>query len=380
MTAALPVEEPDLFDYYYNPPGSAPGTLGIESDAYPTEITLFDYGPEHFSRCERPLFEDCLAQVTCENSVTWVDAQGLGDQALLAELGRAFGLPALILEDMVNVPQRPKLEYHPHFVLITTQIVMARPKKGFWTEQISFVLGKNYLLTLQEEPTRDPFEPIRQRLAQNVGAIRSQGADYLCYALIDAIIDNYFPVLETYGDRLEDLEDEAIERPAEATLQGIYRLRRELLALRRNIWPQREVFNALIRDKSDFITPEVLNYLRDCYDHTIQIIDVIETYRELGSSLTDVYLSVMSHKLNEVMKVLTIISTVFIPLTFIAGIYGMNFNPEASPYNMPELNWYWGYFICLGVMIVLTLFQLYVFWRRGWFHRNKILARRPTDP
>jgi magnesium transporter len=370
---SVPSEDSDdLFDYYYNPPGSAPGTLSIEPDAYPTEITVVDFGPHHLTRGDRLLPQDCRDLALQEDSITWVDVQGLGNQSLLFEIGQSFGLPDLILEDMVNVPQRPKIEYHPHFVLIVTQMVMSRPQQGFWIEQISFVLGENYLLTLQEEPTRDPFAPIRQRLEQNIGPIRSQGSDYLCYSLIDAIIDNFFPVLEIYGDRLEDLEDEAISHPTETTLNGIYNTRRELLALRRVIWPQREIFNALIRDGSTFISIPVLNYFRDCYDHTIQIIDVIETYRELGSSLTDVYLSVMSHKMNEIMKFLTIISTVFIPLTFIAGIYGMNFNTQVSPFNMPELEWYWGYVLCLAFMALITAFQLYIFWRRGWFRRNRL--------
>ncbi|MFM1842502.1 MAG: hypothetical protein RLZZ490_1238, partial [Cyanobacteriota bacterium] len=298
-----------------------------------------------------------------------IDVQGLGTESVLRELGILFHLPLLLLEDVVNVPQRPKVEYHDQFLLIITQMVMLRPKRGFYCEQISFILHHNYLITIQEETQRDPFDPIRQRIDKNIGQIRHAGADYLCYALIDAIVDNYFPVLESYGDRLEDLEDIAVTNPTEDTLNSIYDIRRELLSLRRNIWPKREIFNTLLRDGNPYITPETLNYFRDCYDHTIQIIDVIETYREIASSLMDVYLSAMSNKLNEVMKTLTIISTIFIPLTFIAGIYGMNFNPDRSPFNMPELEWYWGYFICLGMMIIITLIQLYLFKRRGWFKR-----------
>ena len=248
-------------------------------------------------------------------------------------------------------------------------------KKGFWTEQVSFILGKNYLLTIQEEPLRDPFDPVRNRLERNIGLIRQLGEGYLCYALIDAIIDNFFPVLEAYGDRLEELEEEAIEKPNYQTLTKIYQIRRELLAFRRLVWPQREIFNSLIRDGSDHISPTVINYLRDCYDHTIQIIDVLETYRELASGLTDVYLSATGNKMNEIMKVLTVISTIFIPLTFIAGVYGMNFNPEKSPFNMPELNWYWGYFLCLGAMLLISGIQIYIFWKKGWF-RNGLIVKR----
>ena len=371
---ANPSEEAeDLFDYYYHSPGSAPGTLSIEPDAYPTEIDIFDYTPERVNHSQNLTTQEIIPYLDTE-SISWIDIQGLGDEKILREIGEIFKLPLLILEDIVNVPQRPKLEYHPDFLLITTQMVMVR-NKGFWTEQVSFILGKNYLLTIQEEPLRDPFDPVRNRLEKNVGFIRQLEADYLCYALIDAIVDNFFPVLESYGDRLEDLEEEAIEKPNYQTLTKIYQIRRELLAFRRLVWPQREIFNSLIRDGSDHISPTIINYLRDCYDHTIQIIDVLETYRELASGLTDVYLSATGNKMNEIMKVLTVISTIFIPLTFIAGVYGMNFNPEKSPFNMPELNWYWGYFLCLGAMLLISGIQIYIFWKKGWF-RNGLIANR----
>ena len=369
----LSEENEDLFDYYYHAPGSAPGTLSIESDAYPTEIDIFDYTPERINHSQNLTTQEIIPYLDTE-SISWIDIQGLGDEKILREIGEIFKLPLLILEDIVNVPQRPKLEYHPDFLLIITQMVMVK-NKGFWTEQVSFILGKNYLLTIQEEPLRDPFDPVRNRLEKNVGFIRQLEADYLCYALIDSIVDNFFPVLESYGDRLEDLEEEAIEKPNYQTLTKIYQIRRELLAFRRLVWPQREIFNSLIRDGSDHISPTVINYLRDCYDHTIQIIDVLETYRELASGLTDVYLSATGNKMNEIMKVLTVISTIFIPLTFIAGVYGMNFNPEKSPFNMPELNWYWGYFLCLGAMLLISGIQIYIFWKKGWF-RNGLIVKR----
>lgn len=371
---ANPSEEAeDLFDYYYHSPGSAPGTLSIEPDAYPTEIDIFDYTPERINHSQNLTTQEIIPYLDTE-SISWIDIQGLGDEKILREIGEIFKLPLLILEDIVNVPQRPKLEYHPDFLLITTQMIMVK-NKGFWTEQVSFILGKNYLLTIQEEPLRDPFDPVRKRLEKNVGFIRQLEADYLCYALIDAIVDNFFPVLESYGDRLEELEEEVIEKPNYQTLTKIYQIRRELLAFRRLVWPQREIFNSLIRDGSDHISPTVINYLRDCYDHTIQIIDVLETYRELASGLTDVYLSATGNKMNEIMKVLTVISTIFIPLTFIAGVYGMNFNPEKSPFNMPELNWYWGYFLCLGAMLLISGIQIYIFWKKGWF-RNGLIVNR----
>jgi magnesium transporter len=187
------------------------------------------------------------------------------------------------------------------------------------------------------------------------------------YALLDAVIDGFFPVLEDYGEAIEDLEDEVVAKPTRQTLEKIHKLKRDLLMLRRAIWPQRDAINALIRDGSDLISDDVRVYLRDCYDHAVQVLDMVETYRELASSLMDVYLSSVSNRMNEVMKLLTVISTIFIPLTFIAGVYGMNFNPERSPWNMPELNWYFGYPLCWGVMLAIASSLIYYFYRKGWF-------------
>jgi magnesium transporter len=359
-------EEEDLFDYAYEQPGSIPGTLSIEEDAEPPDIVLIDYNPQSATRLTNLTPEAC-AQYLDTESVSWVDVHGLGSEDILQRLGKVFKLHPLVLEDVVNVPQRPKIEDYQDQLVIITQMVMPKPGgEGFWLEQVSLVLGKYYLLTVQEEAERDCFHPVRKRIRLQQGNIRNKGADYLAYALWDAIIDGFFPVLEVYGEKIEDLEDEVVVNPNNQTLGKIYQIKRELLALRRAIWPQRTAINILIRDGSGLISDEVLMYLRDCYDHIIQIIDVIETYRELASSLTDVYLSAVSNKMNEVMKLLTVISTIFIPLTFIAGIYGMNFNTEASPLNMPELNWYWGYPLCWGVMLAIASSLVYFFWRKGW--------------
>jgi magnesium transporter len=297
-----------------------------------------------------------------------VDVLGLGSEDVLKRLGKVFGLHPLVLEDVVNVPQRPKVEdYEDHLVLIA-QMVMLKPRgQGFWIEQVSFVLGKHYLLTVQEEPERDCFGSVRDRIRASKGSVRKSGPDYLAYTLLDAVIDGFFPVLEAYGERIEDLEEEVVIHPTRRTLQKIYRVRRELLALRRAIWPQRDAINTLIRGGSDLISPEVQIYLRDCYDHAVQVMDMVETYRELASGLMDVYLSAVGNKMNEIMKLLTVISSIFIPLTFIAGVYGMNFNTEKSPFNMPELSWYWGYPLCLALMAAIAGGLVYFFWRRGWF-------------
>jgi magnesium transporter len=238
------------------------------------------------------------------------------------------------------------------------------------------VLGPYYLLTIQEEPEFDTFQSVRNRIRFDKGLIRRHGADYLAYALLDTIIDGFFPVLEDYGERLEALEDEVIARPTRGTIAEIYRLRRELLALRRAIWPQRDAINTLIRDESALISPEVRVYLKDCYDHALQVMDMVESYREVVSSMVDVYMSSVSNRMNEVMRLLTVISSIFIPLTFIAGVYGMNFNPERSPLNMPELNWYWGYPVVLVVMGAIAIVMVIFFWRKGWLRDFSDLSQR----
>ena len=360
-------KEEDLFDYAYNIPGSIPGTLKIEADASPSEIILIKYNQDQCIYKSDMTPENCISYLE-EDSVSWLDVVGLGSEDTLHQLGQVFNLHPLLLEDIVNVPQRPKVEEYQEQLLIITQ--MATPKKRgkvFELEQVSLVLGKDYLLTVQEEPERDCFDSVRGRISRNRGKIRQRGADYLAYALWDAIIDGFFPVLETYGELIEELEDEVVQQPTQQTLAKIYQIRRELLALRRAIWPQRDAINVLMRDGSTLISSDINSYLRDCYDHTVQIIDIVETYRELTSSLMDVYLSAVSNKMNEIMKILTVIATIFIPLTFVAGIYGMNFDPETSPWNMPELNWYWGYPLCLGLMIAIAAGLGYFFWRRGWF-------------
>jgi magnesium transporter len=368
-------DDNDLFDYSYDRPGSIPGTLSIDKNAAPPKIVLIDYNHEKLTRASDLTPEACAKYLDTE-SVSWIDVVGLGSEDILKRLGDVFKLHPLVLEDIVNVPQRPKVEDYEDQLVIITQ--MAMPKEhgnGFWLEQVSFVLGKYYLLTVQEEATRDCFGAVRKRIRFKKGAIRQKPADYLAYALWDSIIDGYFPILELYGERLEALEDDVVLNPTNKTLSEIYQIKRELLALRRAIWPQRDAINALIRDGSALISSDVLIYLRDCYDHIVQIIDLLETYRELASSLTDVYLSAVGNKMNEIMKLLTVISSIFIPLTFVAGIYGMNFNTEKSPFNMPELNWYFGYPLCLVMMLAIATGLILFFWRRGWFNNFSTIKR-----
>lgn len=360
-------EEPqDFFNYSYQSPGTMPGTLDVDQDSVSPQISLIDYDAENWLRVDNISPEECSKHLDTV-SVSWVDIGGVGDPDIFQRLGEVFGLHPLILEDIVNIPQRSKLEEYENQLLIIMQMVVIQPeRRGFWLEQVSFILSDHYLLTVQEEDEEDSFGSIRDRLKYNKGSIRKQGADFLAYALWDAVIDGFFPVLEMIGDRIEDLEDEVVISPTPQTLSAIHQVKRELLVLRRAVWPQRDALSVLIRENSHLIQSDTLQYFRDCYDHTIMLIDMIETYRELASGLMDVYLSSVSNKMNEVMQLLTVISTIFIPLTFIAGIYGMNFNTETSKWNMPELDWQYGYVFCLGLMGGIAVILLFFFWRKGW--------------
>jgi magnesium transporter len=374
----LPSDSEEELDIDYSSPkvGAIPGTLDLEPDAPPPDIILIDYNEHSAERFQLNYPQECASYLDTK-SVSWVDVLGLGNQETWRELGKVFQLHPLVQEDVVNVPQRPKVEeYENQLVLIALMVILKPNRQSFYREQVSFILGKNYLLTVQEEPERDCFESVRDRIRFNKGIIRKQGPDYLAYTLLDAIIDGYFPVLETFGEQIEDLEDEVVANPTPQTLDKIYRIKRQLLSLRRAVWPQRDAINTLIRDGSDLISHEVQIYLRDCYDHTVQVIDMVETYRELTSELMDVYLSSISNRMNEIMKLLTVISSIFIPLTFIAGIYGMNFNTEKSRWNMPELNWDYGYLFCLVLMLVIAASLVFFFWKRGWFADFSTIRRK----
>lgn len=309
--------------------------------------------------------------------VLWVNVTGLAGIDLIQRLGDLFDLHDLALEDVINVHQRPKVEEYESNVFIVTRMVQAGARLD--TEQVSIFAGPDFVLTFQERPG-DCFDPVRDRLRRHRGRIRQSGSDYLAYALIDAVVDAYFPVLEDYGERLEELEDAVVARPAPDMVERIHALKRDLLGLRRAIWPHREMINALIRDDTPLVTDQTRIYLRDCYDHIIQLMDIVETFREVSSGLVDVYLSSQSTRLNDIMKVLTMIATVFMPLGFVASLYGMNFDPAASPWNMPELGWRFGYPFALAVMAATALALVYYFHRQGWIGRSRTKPRhRTTD-
>jgi len=360
---------------FFNELGGAPGVVHFRSDAPHPKITLLEYNQSEVQKVDINHPEECIQYLDSE-SISWVDIGGLGGAQIWQQLKQVFNLHPLALEDIIHVPQRPKMEqYEDQIVIIARMVSLRQDGKSFMTEQISLVMGKNYLLTVQEEPYYDCLEFVRERIQSSRSLIRKSDVDYLVYALIDAIIDGFFPILEMYGELIEELEAEVVTFPSPQTLERIYGIKRDLLELRRAIWPQRDAINALIRDSSELISHDVRLYLRDCYDHAVQVLDIVETYRELASSLTDVYLSSVSNRMNEVMKILTIISSIFIPLTFIAGIYGMYFNTDKSPFNMPELNWYWGYFATLAVMATIAIGMIVFFWRKGWFNSFTVIRK-----
>lgn len=301
-----------------------------------------------------------LAHFRDSSATSWVNIDGLHNTLLLGSVGEVFGLHPLVIEDILNTEQRPKIEDYGDYIYIAIeQLFLDEATGNITTDHQSIVLGKGFVISAGESRTK-VFDPIRERL-ESGGRIRKLGADFMAYSLLDAIIDNYFDVLEKLGDRVEEVEELLISKPAPETLRKINDLKRDMLYIHKSIWPLREVANLLERGESQLVQGGTRLFIRDLYDHVIQVIDTTELYRDILSGLLDVYLSSVSNKMNEIMKVLTIISTIFIPLTFLAGLYGMNFR------YMPELEWRWGYFGLLGLMAVIALAMLGFFKRKKWF-------------
>ncbi len=326
-------------------------------------MTVLAIGPVGVSE-QKNCRTDDLLNIVQRHHVTWINVDGLGDANLIKTLGKLFNLHPLALEDTINVHQRPKVEQYPDQLFIVTRMI--HQSDSISSEQLSMFLGENYVITFQEAQPGDCFDQVRERIRSEKDGFKNHGADYLAYRLLDAVIDSYFPMLEQYGEKIDDMEELLLQSPQQANLNKIHAIKQDLLVLRRSIWPTRELINTLLRDHNSLIKDETRIYLRDCYDHTVQLLDLLEMYRELGADLRDLYLSSMSHRMNEVMKVLTIISTLFIPLTFIAGVYGMNFDTEKSKWNMPELEWEYGYLFFWSLMAVITIGMLIYFWRKRW--------------
>jgi magnesium transporter len=343
--------------------GASPGTLmhigeqrmeqvGIQAIGYDAEqLQELPIRPEDAAR-------SCL--VRGKPAVTWINIDGLHQVDVIETMGKCFDLHPLIMEDILETEHRPKLEdYESCLFLVLKRLHIDEAKTEIRTEQVSLVLGADFVLSFHEGSS-DIFDGVRDRIRSSRGKIRRMGADYLAYALLDSVVDSYFGVLEKLGDRIELLEDELVAAPAPATLKQIHHLKREMIMLRKAVWPLREVISALLRGDSALMRETTHVFLRDVYDHTIQVIETVETFRDLLAGMLDLYLSSVSNRLNEVMKVLTIIATIFIPLTFLVGVYGMNFE------YMPELRWRWAYFALWGAMLGMAAGMLVFFRKKKW--------------
>ena len=347
-------------------PGTKPGTIHIPADALPPVIRITCYDSErieHYQDCKVELIQKLLGK----HAVTWIDIVGLGDAEIVQRVGESLGLHPLAMADVVNVPQRSKVEHYRDHVFLVTQL--PRLSQSSHVEQISIFAGKDFVLSWRERPS-DCFDTVRARIEETGPVIRQSSSDYLLYALLDTVIDTYFPTLEDIGDRLDLLDDEVSQGAASDLVVRVHGVRHDVRLLRRIVWPLREAVEMLSKNHEWFISKETSIYLRDCHDHTVQIIDTLENYREACAELRDLYATEISNRLNEVMKVLTIIATIFIPLSFIAGVYGMNFDPEVSDLNMPELKWHWGYPITLGLMLLVAVVQLMFFRWKGWLGKT----------
>jgi magnesium transporter len=355
------------FTKRYHPPGTSPGTLiaKAEAEQVPVTIGLLDYTDTEYT--EKAVISAAECRPYLERpTTTWIHVEGDPTPDTLRELGEMFRLHPLALEDVLNTGQRSKAESFDGQLFIVMHLPVMNGAR-VTVEQVSIFAGEDYVVSFHCGRS-DPFEPVRRRVRRRGGKIRARHADYLLYALLDVIIDEGFPVLEEFGNQLERLEDELLGTPGDETLKTLHTLKRELLLLRRMLWPQREVLNTMVRDRPLAISPDISLYLRDCYDHTIQIMDLLETYRDMTATMLDVYLSSISHRLNEIMRVLTVIATIFIPLTFIVGVYGMNFGDRSdSPWAMPELNWYYGYPLLWLIMFAIGGGMVLVFRRKKWF-------------
>ncbi|MCK6483258.1 MAG: magnesium/cobalt transporter CorA [Phycisphaerae bacterium] len=344
-------------------PGAPPGVLIPDPDAPRPAIQLMAFGPDAYE--ERPLDDvQTVRAALARWPVTWVNVDGVGDTTTVAEIGRMFGFHRLAMEDAVHVHQRAKVDQYPGYYFIVAR--MPPREMGGDTEQISIFLGDKYVVTFQERSGGDCLDPVRLRIRTGISPVRRAGPDYLAYAILDTIVDHFFPLIEESSDRLEALESDVFPTPRRDVMARIHSIKRTLLTIRRAVWPLRDAMNTLLREQSPLITNETRVYLRDCHDHTIQIIDLVETCRDMASGLHDVYLSTLGHRTNEIMRVLTVFSAMFIPLTFIVGLYGMNFDPATSPWNMPELRWYWGYPLAMLLMAAVAATLLVYFRRKGW--------------
>ncbi len=372
-TAAARSKQRRRFDQSLHP-HTRPGTIIIPPDATAPLLRLTCYGPDQIVDKHNVTIHD-IRELKGKYPVMWIEASGFGDAALIEEMGELLGLHRLSLEDMVTIPQRSKIEDFPNHLFSITQIPSYNGDLN--TEQVSVFVGKGFVLSWRERPGTC-FDIVRRRLQITNGTTRSAGVDYLFYALLDAVIDSYFPVLERLGEVFDDLDDQVEADTCPELIALMRDIRHDVRQLRRIVWPLRDAIDDLVRSPPEMITQETLIHFRDCHDHTVQIMDTLENYRDAGSDLRDYHATAISNRMNETIKVLTIISTIFMPLTFIAGIYGMNFqwSPE-TPLNMPELFWKYGYVGSLALMAIVAAVQMWFFWRRGWIGRGRGRDKEP---
>ena len=364
------------WDRRRTPAGAAPGTLVPEPGSSPPVIHVMVYDAKNLVEKVVDNVDALRELAKREAAVTWVHVQGLGNALLIEAIGNLFGFDRLALADAVNVPQRPKGEdYGDTFFLVMQMPMRPDPLK---LGQISLFINEKSIVTFQSTE-QDPFEPVRVRLREGRGRIRSSGADYLAYALVDVAIDSYFPLLETYSNRLEELEN-CLIAGAEIEVPGaLHDLRHDLFALRRVLWPQREALTALLRDDSPALTKVTRLHLRDAIDHTNQLLDLVEALHEFGAALMSLHQAFVTQRTNEIVRHLTMMASIFIPLTFIVGVYGMNFDPGSSPYNMPELRWYWGYPAVMIFMALVVVGMVIYFRRKGWIGKP-VIKRAEHEP
>jgi magnesium transporter len=353
---------PDSIDFDWSEVGASPGTLREEVDAEASSFHVVAYGPEATETISVETVSD-VQNLRETWDVVWLDVRGVGDLSTLKEVGETFGIPSLVLEDIQSHPQRTKAEYLENRLFVISHI--PHWENGLEFEEVAIWVESGLVITFHEQES-EIFAPIYRRIFEARGQLRSLGADYLMYAILDTVIDKHYPILEQLGDQIDELDAEIVESRETEIISRIHSAKRNIDALHHSIRPQSDMVNSLIRRDGGFIEEQTVVYLRDCYDHAIQISEIASRYHEAANGLMSLYLSLSGHRLNEVMKVLTIVGTIFIPLTFIAGIYGMNFDPAVSPYNMPELSWYWGYPASLGIMASIGIMLTVFFWRKGW--------------
>ena len=353
-------------------PGESPGTLRLREEVVRRKpvITLIEYDRAHLEERVSEDRQELLSHLDNQR-VTWINIDGLGDIDVLRSLGSQFNLHPLALEDVLDTGQRPKVEQYDNYLFIVAHMIYLDHGKMLCGEQVSMFLGKHFLITLQEEAEFDVFEPVRVRIRNPNGTIRKMGPDYLAYALLDSIVDHYYPVLEDVGAKIDLIEERLVELHVGSSPVGeLHGHKRSLARIRRFVWPVRDVISSLLHEEGGLVTKATKVYLRDCYDHTVQLMDLVESYRDVLSGLIELYLSAVGIRTNEIMRVLTVISSVFIPLTFIAGVYGMNFAHEVDgkrlPWNMPELFQPYGYIACLLFMLAVAVFQIVYFKKKRW--------------